>query len=258
MFNTVHPAYSKLGEIGREITTKVKPSAVIVFSAHWQAGRSHVEVNTAETQPLIYDYYGFPPEYYNIQFPTKGSPALAEKVMRLFEKAGIQAKGVERGLDHGVFAGFRCAFDPKKNPLNVPIVQVSLFKTDDAAQHIKLGRALEPLRDENVLIIVSGMAVHNLRDLRFTFSDSRPLPYTHSFDKALKEAVEKTPGEERDDAMVKVLKRPDARQAHPSFEHCLPIHIGVGAAGKDIGRQTWTYLEGSVSWAHFKFETVEG
>lgn len=256
MFNTTHPAYSKLAQIGQEITTKVKPSAVVVFSAHWQAGRSHVEVNTAETQPLIYDYYGFPPEYYRVQYPNKGSPTLAKKVMGLLQEAGIQAKGVERGLDHGVFASFRCAFDPEKNPLNVPIVQVSLFGTDDPAQHIKLGRALEPLRDENVLMIVSGMAVHNLRDLRFMFSDPRPLPYTQSFDQAMKEAVEKTPGHERDDAMVQLLRRPDARQAHPSFEHCLPIHIGVGAAGQDPGQQTWTYLEGSMSWAQFRFGTV--
>ena len=258
MFDTDHPAYSKLAAIGQEITSKVKPSAVVVFSAHWQAGRSHVEVNTGESLPLIYDYYGFPDEYYSVQYPNKGSPELTEKVLGMLKDAGVEAKGVKRGLDHGVFASFKCAFDPERNPLGVPIVQVSLFRTEDGAQHIKLGRALEGLRDEGVVIIVSGMAVHNLRDMRFLmFGETRPLPYTASFDGALKEAVERQPGAERDEAMVKLLKRPDARQAHPSLEHLLPIHIGVGAAGQDVGEQTWTYLEGCMSWAQFRFGTVE-
>ena len=256
MFEKEHPAYAKLAGIGKEITTKVKPSAVVVFSAHWQAGRNHVEVNTAETLPLIYDYYGFPAEYYRVKYPNKGSPALAQKVIGAMRDAGIEAKGVERGLDHGVFASFKCAFDPEKNPLNVPIVQVSLFDTDDPEQHIKLGRAVEPLRKENILIIVSGMAVHNLRDLRFTMGNPRPMPYTTSFDAALKDAVETAPGLERDETMIKLLKRPDARQAHPSFEHLLPIHIGVGAAGLDVGKRTWTLCEGSMSWAQFRFGTV--
>lgn len=256
MFETEHPAYGKLAALGKEITTNVKPSAVVVFSAHWQAGKNHVEVNTAEMEPLIYDYYGFPAEYYRVQYPNVGSPALAQKVIGMFKEAGIEAKGVKRGLDHGVFAAFRCAFDPERNPLNVPIVQVSLFGTEDPSQHIKLGRALEPLRDENIVIIVSGMAVHNLRDMRFALGSRQPLPYAISFDAALKEAVETDP-EKRDDAMVKLLKRPDARQAHPSFEHLLPIHIGVGAAGSDVGKRVWTLPEACFSWAQFRFGSVE-
>ena len=56
MYDYEHPAYKKLQEIGREITTKVKPRAVVVFSAHWQGGRDTVEVNTAEITELIYEY----------------------------------------------------------------------------------------------------------------------------------------------------------------------------------------------------------
>lgn len=55
MYQHDHPAYKKLQEIGKEITTKVKPRAVVVFSAHWQAGRDKVEVNTAEITELIYE-----------------------------------------------------------------------------------------------------------------------------------------------------------------------------------------------------------
>jgi aromatic ring-opening dioxygenase catalytic subunit (LigB family) len=149
------------------------------------------------------------------------------------------------------------AFEPDSNPLAVPIVQVSLFDTEDPIQHYRLGQAISHLRDENILIIVSGMAVHNLRDMRFTFGDPRPLPYAVSFDDALNKAVT-TPPAEREKAMAALLKRPDARQAHPSFEHLLPIHVGAGAAGMDLGERLWTLPEGSMSWAQFRFGGVGG
>jgi 4,5-DOPA dioxygenase extradiol len=94
--------------------------------------------------------------------------------------------------------------------------------------------------------------VHNLRDMRFTFGNSTPLPYTASFDEALKDAVT-TPPEKREEAMAKLLKRPDARQAHPYFDHLLPIHVGAGAAGQDRAKRLWTLKEGSMSWAQYRF-----
>ncbi|PLN86136.1 aromatic ring-opening dioxygenase LigB subunit [Aspergillus taichungensis] len=257
MYDQEHPAYAKLAAIGREITTKVKPRAVVVFSAHWQAGRDTIQVNTAEKTDLIYDFYGFPSHYYKETFPHVGSQEVAGKVLGLLNQAGIKAEGVKRGLDHGVWASFKCAFEPESNPLNVPIVQVSLFGSEDPEQHYRLGEAVSSLRDDNILIIVSGMAVHNLRDLMRAFGNPKPMPYTISFDEALKDAATKPPAE-REQAMVQLLKRGDARQAHPSFEHLLPIHIGAGAAGEDLGRRLWTYKDGSMSWAQYRFGDVAG
>lgn len=97
---------------------------------------------------------------------------------------------MHRGLDHGVFAPFTVAFNPETNPLNVPIVQVSLFDNDDADAHYELGRAVGQLREEGVVVIVSGMAVHNLRDMWAAMNKPGPMGYTVSFDEALKEAVE--------------------------------------------------------------------
>ena len=74
---------------------------------------------------------------------------------------------MRRGLDHGVWASFKVAFNEKTNPLNIPIVQVSLYATEDPVQYIALGRAVSNLRDEGIQIIVSGMAVHNLRDMQW-------------------------------------------------------------------------------------------
>ncbi|KAK0908109.1 hypothetical protein LTR02_005116 [Friedmanniomyces endolithicus] len=244
-----HPAYAKLQAIGAEITQKVKPKAVVV--------RDVVEVNTAETMGLIYDFYGFPPHYYEMQYPNTGSPELATKLLKLFSDAGIKVEGVRRGLDHGVWAGFMCAFDPKTNPLNVPVVQVSLFDTEDPDQHYKLGQAISSLRDEGVQIICSGMAVHNLRDMRRAMQQApKPMPYAVTFDEALKEAAETSP-ESRQKAMSELLMRPDARKAHPTFEHLLPVYVAAGAAGSDSAKQLWTMAEGSMAWGQFRFGEVE-
>ncbi|KAK6952526.1 hypothetical protein Daesc_007066 [Daldinia eschscholtzii] len=181
-YRTDHPVYPVLQNIGREITEKVKPKAVVVFSGHWEAEPNVIEVNTAEHTDLIYE----------------GSPELASKVIDLLTDAGIKAKGVTRGLDHGVWSGFH----------------VSLYASQDVDKHYQLGQAVASLRDENIVIIGAGMSVHNLRDLYSTRGDPRPLPYTVSFDEALKEAVEAPPSERRA-RMQEVAKRPDARQAHP-------------------------------------------
>ncbi|KAL2059490.1 hypothetical protein ABVK25_000783 [Lepraria finkii] len=197
IYETTHPAYSRLESIGCEITQHIKPSAILVFSAHWQADRPNtIEVNISEQEPLLYDFYGFPKHYYLEKYPNRGSPQLAKRVMQLLTEAGIEAVPTDRGLDHGVFVPFKVMFSPEKNPVDVPIVQVSLFDDDtDAAAHIRLGRAVQKLREENVQIIVSGMAVHNLGDMRVAMSQKRTMPYTVSFDRALQEAVETEPGE---------------------------------------------------------------
>lgn len=196
MENHDHPAYTKLQAIGQEITTKVKPKAVVVFSAHWQAGPSRIEINIAEDTNIIYDFYGFPPHYYQYDYPNKGSPEIANRVARKLEGAGIEVDRVRRGLDHGVWVGFMAgmllaflyssfitllmpiltAFHPKENPLNVPIVQVSLYDNEDSDKHYEMGQALESLRDEGILIMGAGMAVHNLRDYRAMRGISRTMP----------------------------------------------------------------------------------
>ena len=121
MYDVEHPAFHQLQEIGKEITTKVKPKAIVVFSAHWQAAAatgSKVEVNTAEFTDLIYDYNNFPDHYYKHKYPNVGSKELAEKVLGLLKEAGIESEGVKRGLDHGVFTPFTCSIRPFNSRLD--------------------------------------------------------------------------------------------------------------------------------------------
>lgn len=101
-----HPAYAKLAAVGKEITTKIKPKAIVIFSAHWQAGPNTVKINVARETDIIYDYEGFPPHYYEIDYPNEGSPEIAESVIEKLAGAGINVERVERGLDHGVWMGF--------------------------------------------------------------------------------------------------------------------------------------------------------
>jgi 4,5-DOPA dioxygenase extradiol len=76
-----------------------------------------------------------------------------------------------------------------------------------------------------------------------------------SFDKALKEAATSEPGV-RQAVMLALLRRADARQAHPTLEHILPIHVAAGAAGRDRGERLWTLVEASLSWAQYRFGKV--
>lgn len=207
-----------------------------------------------------HSFYGFPDYMYKAQYPNKGNPQLASHIIEILTSAGIKAQGVQRGLDHGVWAGFHVAFHPTENPLTVPLVQVSLFHSEDPDQHYRLGQAVASLRDEGVVIIGAGMSVHNLRDMWSTMTSddpSRPLPYAVSFDNALKEAVE-APVEERQMRMAAVCGRPDAKQAHPWMDHLMPIHVTAGAAGLDMGKQLWTKQEGCFAWAQYRFGEVPG
>jgi len=98
MYETSHPVYSQLQQIGKEINTEVKPSAIVVFSAHWQAERPNtIEVNVSEKEPLLYDFYGFPRHYYSEKFSNKGSPELAKRVMELLSESGIRTQAAETG-----------------------------------------------------------------------------------------------------------------------------------------------------------------
>jgi 4,5-DOPA dioxygenase extradiol len=255
-YDTWHPVYPQLNAIGREIVhPKVAPSAIVIFSAHWQSGSGPgtIEVNTSpDPLPLIYDFDGYPSHYYKAKFPYQASKQTSARVMELLVEGGFDAIGVERGLDHGVWVPLKIVFNGLEEKMP-PIVQVSLLESENAEQHVALGKAMQKLREENILIIVSGMAVHNLRDLGITMTDPTPLPYTVSFDEALRDAAEHEPPAERKQKMLDLLQRKDVQQAHPTVEHLLPIYIGLGAAGEDKSTRLWTLGEGSLSWAQFRF-----
>jgi aromatic ring-opening dioxygenase catalytic subunit (LigB family) len=205
------------------------PEALLVVSAHWE--QPVATVTTAEAPPLLFDYFGFPPETYALTWPAPGSPALAERVRRALEASGIPSAGdAARGFDHGVFVPLKVAIPEPR----WPTVQLSLVAGLDPAAHIAIGRALAPLREQGVLLIGSGMSYHNMRAFR--------TPSAHGasarFDAWLGAAVEAEPAA-RDRQLVSWSEAPAARESHPREEHLLPLMVVAGAAGEDAGRRVF-------------------
>ncbi|HEY8211594.1 MAG TPA: class III extradiol ring-cleavage dioxygenase [Myxococcaceae bacterium] len=224
---------------------KARPSALLVVSAHWE--EPVPTVMTAEHPPMLYDYYGFPPESYRITWPAPGDPALAGRVRSLLKKAGFEtADDPRRGFDHGAFVPLKLAYPEAE----VPTVQLSLVRGLDPAQHLALGRALAPLRDEGVFIVGSGMPFHNLR----AFGDPRALPASQQFDAWLQEACVLAPAE-RDARLTAWSKAPAARVAHPREEHLLPLMVVAGAAGPELGTVPYSGVYQGWQVSAFQFGT---
>ncbi len=203
------------------------PQAVLVISGHWEEEPLAVTSNPAP--PLLYDYYGFPEHTYQLKYPAPGSPALAESVSELLVEAGFPVKkDPVRGFDHGVFIPFKLIYPHA----SIPIVQLSLRKGLNADDHIRIGRALVPLRREGVLIVGSGMSFHNLR----AFGPAAGL-VSDQFNEWLTNAVCAPDPQRRDDSLVGRKQAPGARLAHPREEHLLPLMVGAGASGNEQGRK---------------------
>ena len=204
---------------------KVAPRALLVISAHWEEAVPTVMNGAAP--PMLYDYYGFPPESYEITWPAPGQPELAARVRELLGAARFDtAENSERGFDHGTFVPLKLAYPQA----DVPTVQLSLKHGLDPAEHLALGRALAPLRDEGVFIIGSGMTFHNLR----AFGPQSSV-VAEAFDGWLRETAA-LPAKERDQRLTDWTRAPSARAAHPREEHLLPLMVIAGAAGEDRGQ----------------------
>jgi aromatic ring-opening dioxygenase catalytic subunit (LigB family) len=200
-----------------------RPAALLVVSAHWE--EPVPTVMTGDRPPLLFDYYGFPPEAYQLTWPAPGDPRLAARVRALLAGAGFEtAADAARGFDHGAFVPFKLTYPEA----DVPTVQLSLKAGLDPEEHLAMGRALGPLRDEGVFILGSGMSFHNMR----AFRDGRRV--SEAFDDWLRETVA-LPAEERDRRLADWTAAPDAREAHPREEHLLPLMVVAGAAGADRG-----------------------
>jgi aromatic ring-opening dioxygenase catalytic subunit (LigB family) len=199
------------------------PRALLVVSAHWE--EPVPTVMTSPQPPILYDYYGFPPESYQITWPAPGSPELAARVRSALEGAGIpNGANDARGFDHGTFIPLKLTYPDA----DVPAIQLSLRKGLDPSEHIAIGRALLPLRDQGIFIIASGMTFHNLR----AFRDPRAAPVSEAFDEWLRDTMTRE-ADERNQRLEQWTSAPSARAAHPREEHLLPLMVASGAAGDD-------------------------
>ncbi|MBM7456643.1 aromatic ring-opening dioxygenase catalytic subunit (LigB family) [Oceanisphaera litoralis] len=221
------PDHSELVSTLTELAgTLRKPSAILVISAHWE--ESVPTITSGAKPPLIYDYYGFPPESYEITYPCPGEPALARQIQQALEQAGLPARlDAQRGFDHGHFVPLKLMYPQA----DIPCVQLSLVNNMDAETHLAIGRALQTLKHDRLLVIGSGFSFHNMRAF---FGPNTPdiQAGNQAFEDWLEQTCSSTEisETERGRRLAQWEQAPHARFCHPREEHLLPLHVCYGLA----------------------------
>lgn len=221
-----------------------KPKAVLVITGHWEAAQ--FSVSTSAHPPMDYDYFGFPPHTYSLQYPAPGSPALAARVTDLLAVGGITCgQDPARGFDHGTFVPVGLMYPQA----DVPVVLLSMKSGYDAAEHIRVGTLLEPLRDEGILILGSGLTYHNMRG----FGNPASTPVAAAFEHYINETVTQPDAAQRNRMLVEWTKAPGARLAHPREDHLIPLMVVAGAAGTDRGARIFVDHALAVDMGNYQF-----
>jgi 4,5-DOPA dioxygenase extradiol len=226
-------AGQRLAELGRELP---RPDAIVILSPHWMT-RGEVNVTASTAPETIHDFGGFPDALYQLNYPAPGAPALAAHIVDLLQSAGWKSRlDPHRGLDHGAWVPL-LYLAPEAD---IPIVQVSMPARLDTHQAWKLGQALKPLRDMNVLIVASGSLTHNLYEFRGATREGAG--YVKEFAAWTARTLQ---AGHTDQLLDYKAHAPSAERAHPTDEHFLPLLIALGAAGEDYETRV---LEGGVTY----------
>ncbi|THV07863.1 Extradiol aromatic ring-opening dioxygenase [Dendrothele bispora CBS 962.96] len=236
------PLAKFLKDFGPVLLEKYKPKAIVVFSAHWETTGERMVTDYGDENPLLYDYYGFPPELYKLKFKSRGDSAIAQKVVQLYKDAGYLARTTNKlesrgedgrgfagpGLDHGVFVPFQIMFGEE---LDIPVIQVSIDSKLTPESNWKLGQIVASLRKEQILVLSGGLPIHNLRDFS-SFHPQSAKPLHHSFHQAILDALMKPDPTSRKQALHDLTKHQGFRACNPREEHFVPLYIAAGA-GED-------------------------
>jgi len=217
--------------------------SILMISAHWE--EAEFTVSSTNNPSMIYDYSGFPANTYQLNYPAPGDSVLASRISRLLNAADIDCKtNPIRGFDHGAFVPLMLMY-----PLaNIPVVTLSIKANYNPQEHISLGKALAPLRDEGVLIIGSGYTYHNMRG----YGRQESMQASIEFERYLTKAVESVQTT-RNAMLVDWLEAPFARQNHPREDHLVPLFVIAGAAGEDVGKRLLLDKAFGVVMANYQF-----
>lgn len=197
-----------------------RPRAIVVATAHWTTRRP--AVSAAAWPVTIHDFGNFDDRLSEMRYAAPGDPALAADVARRIGAAGMECDvDPGRGFDHGVWTPLMLMYPDA----DIPVVSLSVQPREDAAHHVALGRALAGLAAEDVLVLGSGSATHDLRRFRGQGIDAPPVDDARRFSGWLRRAAEE--GDEA--AIAAVWEAPDALSSHPTTEHLYPFHVAFGA-----------------------------
>lgn len=211
-----------VGELQTLARALPRPRAILVVSAHWEA--APLMLGATETVPLVYDFGGFPQRFSEVTYEAPGAPMLAQRIEAMLP-ATTSVAHTNRGLDHGAYVPLTVMYPEA----DVPVLQVSL-PTLDPERLLALGRRLQPLREEGVLILGSGFTTHGLPFLsrQHWIDPAAPPPgWSQEFDAWAAEVLARgdidTLAGFRDHA-------PGMPYAHPTVEHLAPMFVTLGAA----------------------------
>ena len=227
--------------------TYPKPQLILCISAHWLTKGWYF---TAMDKPkTIHDFGGFPQELFAQQYPAPGAPEATAEISRLLMQPGsVKPIGLDQewGLDHGTWSVIKPMFPAA----DIPVVQLSMDYGRPAAEHFALGQQLRDLRDQGVLIVGSGNVVHNLPAARFGVPASQAYDWAIEFDKVVADQV--ASGNLKALADFQKLGAL-AAQAHPSYDHYLPILYSAGAvhAGVAVRSFNTNYQAASIAMRSF-------
>jgi 4,5-DOPA dioxygenase extradiol len=212
------PARRFLEQLGQSLP---HPRAVLAVSAHWETRVP--AVNAVAVNETIHDFRGFPPELYQMRYPAPGSPLVAGEVAERLEEVGFECfVDEERGLDHGAWVPLSLMWPEAQ----VPVLQLSVQTELGPDHHLRMGRALEPLTGEGVLVLGSGSFTHDLSSIRGGEQDPE---WVSGFADWMDQAIT----ENREDELIHYRERaPFAAKNHPTEEHLLPLFVAFGAAGE--------------------------
>lgn len=235
---------TSLRDVRRELGAA--PRAVLMISAHWEADR--FLLSSATRPSMEYDYSGFPEHTYRIRYDAPGAPALAEKIRTMLDLGGVASSlDPQRGFDHGTFTLMHTLYPDA----DMPLVQLSIKAEYDAAEHVKLGELIAPLRDQGVLIIGSGFSFHNLRGMW----NGAGAQASAAFDQWLNDTLVLSAPDERQRRLLGWSGAPAARVAHPREDHLIPLMVAVGAAGEDASTRVYHQRDfmGAITVSSYRF-----
>lgn len=195
------------------------PRAIVVVSAHWYINATAV---TAMARPrTIHDFYGFPAELFEVQYPAPGIPGLADEIAELAQPTWVGADLDSWGIDHGAWSVLVHAFPDA----SIPLVQLSINADQPLDYHLELGAKLAPLRSRGVLVIGSGNVVHNLRAMDWRLGD-KGYDWAKRFDADAQALLLSDPA-----GVARLREHPDYRAAVPTPDHFVPLLYFAGLAG---------------------------
>lgn len=212
-------------------TTLGRPKAIILFSAHWE---NPVQmVSDVEQYSTIYDFRGFPEELYRVTYPAMGHHELSRDIQQRLTAQGIPHQvETQRGFDHGAWTILHKLF-PK---VDIPVIAMSVNADLSPAEQYRIGRALAPLRAEDILIIGSGVTVHN-----FQLFNHRENPEVHAAVESFENWLEEKLHHWDTDALFQYeTQAPHAKLAVPAngAEHFVPLFYAMGASDNHQTAQT--------------------